>query len=74
MRHCELNPIELIWAQVKRYVAFKNFTFKMKDVRYLTNDALASITPDAWKNLQTMLSRSRVDVVFPRELLKQFHL
>ena len=26
--HSELNPIELIWAQIKRYVAANNTTFK----------------------------------------------
>ncbi|XP_040071785.1 uncharacterized protein LOC120844203 [Ixodes scapularis] len=28
--HCELNPIELIWARVKREVASKNITFKQQ--------------------------------------------
>jgi transposase len=26
VRHCELNPIELIWAQVKGFVAKNNTT------------------------------------------------
>ena len=26
--HCELNPIELIWSQVKCHVAAKNVEFK----------------------------------------------
>ena len=30
--HSELNPIELIWAQIKGYVAANNTTFKIKDV------------------------------------------
>nr|XP_049693359.1 uncharacterized protein LOC110382585 [Helicoverpa armigera] len=30
--HCELNPIELVWADVKGYVARNNTTFKMVDV------------------------------------------
>ena len=47
MRHCELNPIELIWAQVKRYEAFRNS--KMKDVLNLTHEALAYIASDALK-------------------------
>jgi transposase len=32
VRHCELNPIELIWAQVKGFVAKNNITFRLKDV------------------------------------------
>jgi transposase len=30
--HPELNPIELIWATVKNWVAQNNTTFKMDDV------------------------------------------
>ena len=49
VRHCELNPIELIWAQMKRFVAFRNATFKMKDVKELTHEAIRSITVEAWQ-------------------------
>jgi transposase len=36
VRDCELNPIELIWAQIKGFVA-KNITiFRLKDVKELT--------------------------------------
>lgn len=31
--HCELNPIELIWAQIKGKVARENTTFKLADVK-----------------------------------------
>jgi hypothetical protein len=34
--HCELKPIELIWAQVKGFVAKNNATFRLKDVKELT--------------------------------------
>jgi hypothetical protein len=36
VRHYELNPIELIWAQVKGFVAKNNTTFRLKDVKELT--------------------------------------
>jgi transposase len=35
VRHCELNPIELIWSQVKGFVAENNTTFRLKDVKEL---------------------------------------
>ena len=41
VRHCELNPIELIWAQVKGFVATNNTTFRLKD-------AFGKITKDVW--------------------------
>lgn len=46
--HCQYNPIELIWAQVKGEVAKKNSTFKMADVEVLVNNALDAITKEAW--------------------------
>ncbi|KAF0745140.1 DDE 3 domain-containing protein [Aphis craccivora] len=47
--HCQYNPIELIWAQVKEEVAKNNTTFKFDDVEKLLNDALDSVTVDNWK-------------------------
>lgn len=47
--HCQYNPIELIWAQVKSEIAHKNKTFKIKDVRKLLEEALLNVTVDDWK-------------------------
>ncbi|CAK1600061.1 unnamed protein product [Parnassius mnemosyne] len=43
---CELNPIELIWAQVKEYVARNNKTFKMKDIKKLFEERLNEVTAE----------------------------
>ena len=48
--HCALNPIELIWSQVKGYVARHNVTFKLPDVQCLLQDALSHVTPESWQN------------------------
>ena len=48
--HCELNPIEMIWAQLKMYVRKRNTTSKIKDVERLVHEGIDSITPEAWKN------------------------
>ena len=45
-RHCELNPIELIWVQVKGFVAKNNTTFRLKDAKELTYAAFGKITKD----------------------------
>ena len=42
--HCQYNPIELIWAQVKRYVANKNTTFRLADIELLAHEALDGTT------------------------------
>lgn len=47
--HCELNPIELIWAQIKGEVANKNTTFKLKEVKVLLNEAIDGVTADNWQ-------------------------
>ena len=48
--HLDLNPIELIWANVKGYVARNNNTFKMKDVSALLAEGIPRITPEVWQN------------------------
>jgi len=47
--HCQYNPIELIWAQVKCQVAKNNTTFKMCDIERLTYEALDSVTQQDWE-------------------------
>ena len=46
--HCHYNPIELIWSQVKGYVADKNNSFKFADVERLTREAIDSISVSSW--------------------------
>ncbi|XP_060855338.1 uncharacterized protein LOC132933017 [Metopolophium dirhodum] len=48
--HCELNPIELAWSSVKRYVKTNNTTFKLPDVKKLLIDGVNQCTPEMWKN------------------------
>ena len=47
--HCELNPIELIWAEVKGNVARENRTFKLEHVKGLLSSALKRVTADYWQ-------------------------
>ena len=47
--HSELNPIELIWAQLKGYITSKNTTYSLKAVRELQHEAFASISVDWWR-------------------------
>jgi transposase len=44
--HCHYNPIEMVWAQVKREVAKKNKTFTMAEVERLTNEELDRVTQE----------------------------
>lgn len=46
--HCQYNPIELIWAQVKGEVASKNSTFKIADVEILLHEAIGNVSTEDW--------------------------
>lgn len=46
--HPDLNPIELIWAQLKNWVAAHNTTFKMEDIIKLCEQKLESIGNEEW--------------------------
>ncbi|CAG4958981.1 unnamed protein product [Colias eurytheme] len=47
--HCELNPIELIWADVKGHIARNNATFQFEKVKALLGEGIAKVTSDRWK-------------------------
>jgi hypothetical protein len=62
VRHCELNLIELIWAQVKGFFAENNTTFCLKDVMYnlsfTTGIPVQSLIMLDWIQLSSSSSKS----------------
>lgn len=48
--HCSLNPIELVWSQVKGHVARNNKTFKFADIKELLEEGLELVTAEKWSN------------------------
>ena len=45
-KHCEYNPIEMVWSQIKGYVASRNVTStSLLNMRQLVLEAFHSITP-----------------------------
>lgn len=47
--HCELNPIELVWSQVKGYMARQNSSFKMVQIKDLLPAAISDVTAQKWQ-------------------------
>ena len=58
--HCHYNPIELIWAQLKGFVAKRN-TFKIADLKMLIQDAIDSITVENWRNVVEHTEKLQAD-------------
>lgn len=48
--HCELNPIELVWSQVKRHVAMNNLNYKLNEMPALIDNAFTSVSTVQWSN------------------------
>ena len=47
--HCELNPIELVWVQVKGYAADHNKDFTMRAIEQLAREGVENVTATKWK-------------------------
>ena len=63
--HSELNPIELILAQIKSYVAANNTTFKIKDVKKLAEEAFTKVTDRNW--MQAVKHTLKVENLFRKK-------
>lgn len=48
--HCEFNPIELIWGDLKGYIGRENSTFKLNDVKNLIQEGFSQIDKLKWLN------------------------
>ena len=48
--HCDLNPEELIWANIKGYVARNNNNFNMTSMKSLFDETVDHVSQTDWQN------------------------
>ncbi|CAH2086438.1 unnamed protein product [Euphydryas editha] len=63
--HCELNHIELIWAQVKAYIGKNNKSFKIPEVKKLLKEEgsiCAAPTENNWYRAQVISTSEENDM------------
>lgn len=60
--HCELNPIELVWAKIKGHVKMNNTTFKTKDMQPLIQEGFRNVSPELWKSCVEHVKKVEVDM------------
>ena len=59
--HCELNPIELAWSQVKRFIKENNMLFTLTAVKELTYKGFEQVVLAQWKKLINHVQREFED-------------
>ncbi|GFW90789.1 DDE_3 domain-containing protein [Trichonephila clavipes] len=60
--HYELNPIEMIWSQVKGYVAKENKTFKLNQINELVTKGIDKVSTQNWINCINHLIKKEKDM------------
>ncbi|KAJ8315588.1 hypothetical protein KUTeg_007738 [Tegillarca granosa] len=59
--HADLNPIELIWADLKSYVASQNLKFKLSDLQQLAEKQLKDMSTEKWKRCVENVKKIETD-------------
>ena len=68
--HCELNPIELAWSRVKRYIK-ENKLFTLTAVKELTFKGFDQVGAEDWKKLIEHVRRKFEDKYWAEDGLQE---
>ena len=68
--HCELNPIELCWSQVKGYIKEHNKEFALNAVKHLTCEGFNEVGAAEWKKNIEHVKRKAEDYYWEADNLQ----
>ena len=69
--HCELNPIELCWSQVKGYIKEHNKEFILTAVKRLTYEGFNKVGAAEWKKNIEHVKRKAEDYYWEADNLQE---
>ena len=69
--HCELNPIELCWLQVKRYIKDQNKEFTLTAVKRLTYEEFNKVGTDEWKKNVEHVKKKLITIIGKQIIYKK---
>ena len=61
--HAELNAIELVWGDLKGYIARNNLTFKLRDLKQLIDEAFEQVTAEKMGELLCTCRKCREKIL-----------
>ena len=72
--HCELNPIEMAWAQVKGFIRVHNTKFTLTHVKQLTFDGFAHVGSEEWEKLVQHVQNKVEDKFWEEDALQESYI
>ena len=72
--HCELNPIEMAWAQVKGYIREHNTLFTLTHVKELTHTGFAKVGEEEWQKLVKHVQDKVEDKFWEEDALQETYI
>ena len=72
--HCELNPIEMAWAQVKGYIRSHNSLFTLTHVKQLVHTGFTQVSPENWEKLVKPVQDKVEDKFWEEDALQESYI
>ncbi|KAH7937436.1 hypothetical protein HPB49_012358 [Dermacentor silvarum] len=70
--HCQLNPIGLVWSDIKWFVASTNLVYILKELKKLIAYVISQVSAQRWKNYVTHVIDEEDKMVEMDHILDKF--